>query len=150
VAHAIGRLHPESDPVLAAALVALQRAAYAVEERLIGHAVPTAAETAAELAAAGLTWFGCVDACGPLGAVAVRSSAHLVDVERLVVAPRAFRRGIGAALVSHVVAAAADRPVLVATGRDNAPARALYERAGFAVVEHTEVAPGLWVTRYMR
>ena len=38
----------------------------------------------------------------------------------------------------------------VATGRDNAPARALYERAGFTVVDHAEVEPGLWVTHYAR
>jgi ribosomal protein S18 acetylase RimI-like enzyme len=40
--------------------------------------------------------------------------------------------------------------VVVATGQDNAPARALYERAGFTVVDRAEVEPGLWVTRYAR
>jgi ribosomal protein S18 acetylase RimI-like enzyme len=85
-----------------------------------------------------------------VGAVAVRDTEGLLDVERLFVAPEAFRRGVGSALVAHVVAQAAGRRVVVATGRDNAPARALYERAGFTVVDHAEVEPGLWVTHYAR
>ena len=141
-------LHPGTDPALAAELVALQRVAYAVEELLIGHPVPVAAEDPGVLAAAGLAWWGCRDADGLLGAVAVREAAELLDVERLFVAPRAFRRGIGSALVAHVVAKAAGRRVIVATGQDNHPARVLYERAGFAVTGRAEVEPGLWVTHY--
>jgi GNAT superfamily N-acetyltransferase len=145
-------LHPAADRALAAELVALQRVAYAVEERLIGHPIPVAADDPDALAAAGLRWWGCRDAQdgGLLGAVAVRETAALLDVERLFVAPRAFRRGIGAALVAHVVTHAGGRRVIVATGQDNAPARALYERAGFAVVGRAEVEPDLWVTHYAR
>ena len=141
-------LRPEDDPGLAAGLVALQRAAYAVEARLIGHPIPVMAETPAELAAAGLRWWGCCDGPHLRGAVAVSVHPDLLDVERLVVAPGAMRRGIGAALVAHVLAQAAGCRVVVATGRDNTPARRLYERAGFTAVEDVEVAPGLWVTRY--
>ncbi|MDT7580601.1 MAG: hypothetical protein QOK35_1865 [Pseudonocardiales bacterium] len=145
-------LHPAADAALAAELVTLQRAAYAVEERLIGHPIPVAADDPGALAAAGLRWWGCRDPRdgAVLGAVAVSETAELLDVERLLVAPRAFRRGIGSALVAHVVAQAAGRRVVVATGQDNAPARALYERAGFTVVDRAEVEPGLWVTRYAR
>jgi GNAT superfamily N-acetyltransferase len=138
-------LHPATDPALAAELVAVARAAYAVEARLIGHDVPVA-----DARADGLAWWGCRDTDGLLGAVGVRATAELVDVESLVVAPRAFRRGVGSTLVAHVVAQAAGRRVVVATGRDNAPARTLYERAGFTVAGHAEVEPGLWVTHYAR
>lgn len=74
----------------------------------------------------------------------------VVDVERLVVAPRVFRRGIGATLVAAVLARAAGRPVVVATGRDNTPARALYRRAGFRETAEREVLPGLWVVELIR
>jgi GNAT superfamily N-acetyltransferase len=150
VAASIELLHPADDPALGAALVMLQRAAYAVEARLIGHDIPVRAETPAELAVAGLRWWGHREGSDLLGAVAVTTTAELVDIERLVVAPHAARRGIGAALVGHVLAQAAGRRVVVATGRDNASARRLYERAGFTVVGDVEVAPGLWVTRYAR
>jgi ribosomal protein S18 acetylase RimI-like enzyme len=144
-------LHPATDTALAAELVALQRVAYAVEERLIGHPIPMAYDPDA-VTAAGLVWWGCRDPQGGrvLGAVSLRETAELINVESLVVAPCAFRRGIGSALVATVLAEAAGRRVTVATGRDNAPARALYERAGFTVVDHAEVEPGLWVTHYAR
>lgn len=68
------------------------------------------------LAAAGLTWHGCRDDEGLLGAVATTAAGGMVDIDRLVVAPRAFRRGVGTALVAHVLALA-DGPVTVSTGR---------------------------------
>jgi GNAT superfamily N-acetyltransferase len=72
----------------------------------------------------------------------------MVDVERLVVDPASLRRGIGRALVEHVVQAAGPRRVVVSTGRANAPARRLYEGLGFAFVADEQPMPGLWVSRY--
>jgi ribosomal protein S18 acetylase RimI-like enzyme len=80
----------------------------------------------------------------------VSVTADRVDIERLVVAPDAARRGIGTALAGHVLEQAAGRRVVVATGRANTPARRLYERAGFTAVEDVEVVAGLWVTRHVR
>jgi GNAT superfamily N-acetyltransferase len=65
-----------------------------------------------------------------------------------IVAPGAHRRGIGTALVCEVLSLGGNRLAIVSTGRDNHPARALYERLGFSEIEDTEVIPGLWVTRY--
>jgi predicted GNAT family acetyltransferase len=50
--------------------------------------------------------------------------------------------------VRSVLGAAGARPTVVATGRDNTPARALYERLGFTPTGDREVLPGLWVTGY--
>lgn len=152
-------LHPDRSARCAAELVALQRESYAVEAALIGSdAIPPLHDTAATLVAAGLTWYGIRDGGGDgigdggalLGAVAVAEEPDAVDLDRLVVSPRAFRRGVGTALVRHVLALAGDRRVDVSTGRDNAPARALYVRLGFARTGEQEVLPGLWVTRYAR
>ena len=40
--------------------------------------------------------------------------------------------------------------MLVSTGRDNAPARRLYERRGFGLVRDREVMPGLWIAELAR
>lgn len=142
-------LRPDRSAAVAAELVALQRAAYAVEAELIGStAIPPLHDTEESLVTAGLTWFGTRDGDGLVGAVAISVEPGLVDLERLVVAPRAFRRGIGAALVRRVLGFAGARPVVVSTGRANVPARALYERLGFVRTAEEEVRPGLWVTRY--
>lgn len=131
-----------------AELFAVQRAAYLVEAALIGSdAIPALHETAHSLVAAELTWFGCRDDAGLLGAAAISETAGVVDVERLVVAPRAFRCGVGTALVHHVLFLT-DGPVTVSTGRANTPARRLYERCGFIEVGEAEVVPELWITRY--
>ena len=73
-----------------------------------------------------------------------------VDIHRLVVAPRAFRRGIATALLDALDARFPGRPVLVSTGRGNGPALELYRRRGFTVVREHEAIPGLWVTELER
>ncbi|MGY1744283.1 GNAT family N-acetyltransferase [Blastococcus sp. SYSU D00695] len=142
-------LDPAADAVLAADLHGLQREAYAVEAALIGDdRIPPLQEDLAALQAAPLRWTGARLAGRLAGAVAWTEEADLVDVHRLVVAPAAARRGLGTALVRSVLAAAGSRPTIVATGRDNAPARALYARLGFVPTGDREVLPGLWVTGY--
>ena len=71
-----------------------------------------------------------------------------VDLHRLVVDPAQVRRGIGRALVQHLLTEHGDSPVVVSTGRDNSPARRLYEGLGFTESGQAEVVPGLWVVRY--
>jgi ribosomal protein S18 acetylase RimI-like enzyme len=142
-------LHPAADPTLAAELLALQVAAYRVEAALISsHAIPALHETPATLVAAGLRWIGCRDDEGLQGAAGITETTEIVDLDRLVVAPRAFRRGIGRRLLAVVVELAAHRTVVVSTGRDNVPARELYAHAGFRETGEREVIPGLWTCSY--
>lgn len=130
-------------------LLRVQREAYLVEAALIGSdGIPPLRDDLESLTTAGLTWHGCRDGEGLLGAVATTAAGGMVDIGRLVVAPRAFRQGVGTALVAHVLAWAGG-PVTVSTGRANTPARTLYERAGFVATGEAEVEPGLWVTHYL-
>lgn len=132
-------------------LLALQRAAYAVEAGLIGDdRIPALHEDLAAMRTAGLTWLAAVDGDRLLGAVAFAQTAEEVDVHRLVVAPDRHRRGVGRALVEAVLARAGGRRVLVSTGRGNRPARLLYASLGFRHVGDVQVLPGLEVSRYER
>lgn len=72
----------------------------------------------------------------------------LLDLHRLVVDPVHARRGLGRALVAHLLDAHPDRPAVVSTGRGNLPARRLYEGLGFTEAGTVEVLPGLQVVRY--
>ncbi len=142
-------LDPAGDAGVAVQLLRLQREAYAVEAALIGdHRIPPLREDLTALRAAPLRWTGALLDDRLAGAVAWTDEGDLVDVHRLVVATSAARRGLGSALVRSVLSAAGERPTLVATGRDNAPARALYRRLGFVRTRDREVLPGLWVTGY--
>ncbi|MFI6226274.1 GNAT family N-acetyltransferase [Micromonospora echinospora] len=166
----IREMEPGGDEAVARALLRIQRAAYAVEATLIDDdRIPVLHESLDDLRAAPLHWLGAVVAGGeppvvPAGAVSGRpheagrlvgalgwtGDATTVDIDRLVVDPVAHRRGIGRALVEAVLTRAGDRTVLVATGRANRPARALYESFGFATLGDAEPVPGLWITRYAR
>lgn len=131
-------------------LLELQHEAYAVEARLIGDdRIPPLHETASDLLSAGLEWLVCVDENHQIaGAVGYVIENDVVDLDRLMIDPTHHRKGLGAALVGQVVPLASQ--TVVATGRDNAPARALYESLGFVHQSDAEPVPGLWVSRYSR
>jgi ribosomal protein S18 acetylase RimI-like enzyme len=121
------------------------RRAYAVEAELIGHrGIPALTETLDELRAAPLRWLGAVAAGGPVGFLAwTRTSGGELDVDRLCVDPGWFRRGVARGLLDHLLRAEPAGDVLVSTGAANAPALALYRRAGFTVTGTVEPEPGL-------
>jgi ribosomal protein S18 acetylase RimI-like enzyme len=137
-----------ADEAIARSVLALQRDAYAVEAELIAaDGIPQLTETLGELQAAKLDWLGTFDETGLTGAVSWKVlDDGTIDIHRLVVAPRAFRRGIATTLLDALDARFRSRHTVVSTGRDNGPARELYRRRGFAVVREREVIPGLWVT----
>ena len=141
-----------SDDETAPAVLALQRAAYAVEAALIGSdGIPALAETLDQLRIAGESWLGSFDAAGLNGAVAWRVLADgTVDICRLVVAPRAFRRGVASSLLDALDEVLPARSMIVSTGSRNQPALALYRRRGFSPIGEREAAPGLLVTELER
>jgi ribosomal protein S18 acetylase RimI-like enzyme len=129
-------------------LVAVQRAGYRVEADLIGAiSLPPLHETAEQLRASGERFLGAHLDGELAGAVSYKRDGGLVDIHRLVIDPKAFRRGLATRLLDALEAAEADASAwTVGTGRDNAPARALYERRGFRAVEERIVPGGIvWV-----
>lgn len=130
-------------------LLRLQHSAYAVEARLIGDTrIPPLHETEQELVSSGLYWIAAFEGTHLIGAVGYTIENKLVDLARLIVDPQHRRRGVGAGLVATVANLAPC--AVVSTGRDNVPARTLYERQGFTHESDIEVVPGLWVSRYSR
>lgn len=144
------RLRPERDLVLAQQLLDLQHRSYAIEARLIGDSrIPPLHETVADLQRARLDWLAVRRPDQVVvAAIGFSETPALVDIDRLVVDPSHLRQGAGRALVSAVQGLAGQRLVTVSTGRDNLPARRLYEQRGFTGVGEEEVLPGLWVSRY--
>jgi len=136
------------DDATAERLVALQRAGYAVEARLIGAPeLPPMRDTAEQLRASGETFLGARRAGALVGAVAYKRAAGTVDIHRLVVDPAAFRGGVATALLDALEAREGDAEHwTVGTGAANTPARALYARRGFEATEERIVPGGIrWV-----
>ena len=135
------------------ALLAVQRAAYAVEASLAKtDAIPALHESPAQLAGSGESYLGAFGDGGRLvGAVAWKRHGATVDIHRLVVSPDAFRRGVASALLDALEAEEPDaRRWLVATAAANAPGRALYARRGFAERARRVVAEGLQIVELER
>jgi ribosomal protein S18 acetylase RimI-like enzyme len=129
----------------------VQHAAYAIEAELIGYpALPPAHETLAALQGCGEEIWLCEEHGELLGAVGLEHGEHELLIARLFVAPSAFRRGVGTALVQRALERAGDRRVRVGTAALNAPALALYERLGFRQVNESEPAPGVKYVELIR
>lgn len=130
-------------------LLELQHAAYAVEATLIGDdRIPPLHESLDDLLTAPLTWLVALRAGEVVGALAYALEGETIDLDRLIVAPSVHRQGIGR-LLMRAALALAPRAV-VATGRDNVPAKALYESLGFRHIKDVEVIAGLWVSHFER
>lgn len=139
---------PAADPYYARILLDLQKAAYSIEARLLGDdRIPPLNDTLVDIAAWRGHWIVAWDGVQLLGAVAWDDHGDRLEIDRLMVAPPAHRRGVGSALVQRVIGASERRPIDAATGRDNPPAIGIYEKHGFEVVGDEEVPPGIWITR---
>lgn len=136
------------DRSTAAAVLACQRAGYAVEAELMGFGgIPPLYETLDELVQCGERFFGSYDQTGLAGVVSWKKLAdETVDIGRLVVAPRAFRMGHATVLLDVLSLAEPAERFTVSTGTANVPALALYRRHGFVPIGTREVGPEVTVT----
>ena len=129
-------------------LLAVQRAGYAVEARLIGvPALPAQDETIDDLRGETI-WVA--EAEGAVVALLGLQDVGDLVIARLVVAPERMRRGIGRALACHAIALAGERAIRVGTASANRPALALYESLGFRRVAQRTVGDGLAYVELLR
>ncbi|WP_332663435.1 GNAT family N-acetyltransferase [Aeromicrobium sp.] len=139
---------PASDPYFAVALLRLQKTSYAQEAELVGDdRIPPLQEDEVELTAWRGRWLTAWEGVDLVGAIAWWEADDRVEIEKVMVSPTVMRRGIASALLGQVVDRASGREILVATGRANTPAVALYAKHGFRVEGDEEVPPGIWITR---
>jgi len=126
----------------------LQRAAYAVEAELIGFAgIPPLHESLQQLRDCGESFLGLDDETGLAGAVSwTRLHDGTLDICRLMVHPRAHRRGIATTLLDSLDRLEPAARSVVATGTANLPALALYRRRGFTPAGIRQVGPATTVT----
>jgi GNAT superfamily N-acetyltransferase len=124
------------------ALLAVQRAGYAVEAELIGvESLPPQHHPVDQLRAESI-WVAEDDHGEITGVLGLEHGPELL-IARLVVRPDRMQRGIGRALGEHALALAAGCPVRVGTAAANIPALTLYRALGFEPVVHKTVGDGV-------
>jgi ribosomal protein S18 acetylase RimI-like enzyme len=138
------RIVLDTDTPVAARVLEIQRAAYAVEAGMLGYdAIPPLHETLAELQAKPLIFLGV--SCDHIlaGVLGYRRDGDTVDIDRLAVDPAFFRRGLATKLLRELfVRERAATRFTVSTGFGNQPAIDLYERFEFHQVGVAEPSPG--------
>jgi ribosomal protein S18 acetylase RimI-like enzyme len=139
-----------ADRAVAEAVLDVQRRAYRIEADLVGFdSIPPLHESLEELQASGETFLAAMVDGRLAGLVSWKLDGDTLDLHRLAVDPGFFRAGIGRALVRAAQAAEPEaHRVIVQTGADNDPAKALYESEGFTKIGEREVAPEFRVTLF--
>lgn len=131
------------DPVVAMAIVALQRKAYKVEADMLGYPdLPPLKETPADIMGSTDNFSG-IASRGTLAAViSTEDTGDSTLISRLCVAPDCTRRGYGLRLVRHVLDLARGT-VMVSTAQANVPALGLYRKLGFETCREWDTQDGL-------
>lgn len=135
---------------LAKEVLNIQLPSYQVEAELIDfYDIPPLKDTVSTLQRCGETFYGCyVD--GELGGViSIKVEDRLIDIHRLMVHPKHFRKGIARRLLEFVESNGdGDETLIVSTGSKNAPAIYFYEKSGFVKTGEVKVMEGLLITSF--
>lgn len=123
----------------------LQQAAYRIEAERIGWPdLPPLRESAEELMECGETFYAAMLAGDLAGAVSFKKVGQTLDIHRMVVDPKHFRKGIASNLLVHLEKANPEAgSIIVSTAARNEPAIKLYQRHGYVTTGTQEVAPEL-------
>lgn len=139
-----------TDRKVAQQVLDLQLSSYRVEAELTGFdGLPPLRDTVEMLISSGETFYGWYLGGELAGAVSYKLEEKVLDIHRVMVHPRHFRKGVATALLQSLLdSTTAVHRVEVRTGSLNHPARKLYRRLGFIEVGEEETAPGFWMTRF--
>jgi len=140
------------DPEVARSIVALQRASYAVEARLVGYpGIPALRETEEDVRSSDERFLAVEDDGVPVGVLSYSREGGTVEICRLVVSPDHFRQGIAGVLLAAIERAEPDaRRLVVSTAVANRPAVALYEKHGYRKTETHALPDGLRIIRLLK
>jgi ribosomal protein S18 acetylase RimI-like enzyme len=140
------------DDRLVRELYELQKAAYLVEAKLIHfYNIPPLKETIAELTECDETFLGYFEENELTGALSYTTDGHELTICRMMVHPNHFRKGIAQKLLYAVEKRNGDISIFkVSTGKDNYPARALYQQNGFHHLEDIEIVPGFFISSFIK
>jgi ribosomal protein S18 acetylase RimI-like enzyme len=141
----------QSEPSVAAKVVALQRAAYHIEAQLINFdGIPPLLETENDVSELKITILGALDGTDVVGIVGYRRPGDVVEIDRLAVNPGVFHSGIATFLIMDVRRREHDASRFeVSTGAQNYPAIALYTKLGFRRLPDTAVAKDVLIANFV-
>lgn len=133
------------DPAIAAAALALQREAYAVEAQLIDFAeLPPVNESLQRLMRSDETFLFCRHGDELVGMLAYERAEATLTVSRLAVSPQFFRHGVASLLLEALAAREPDAErINASTAATNRPGIDCYQQRGFHISRRWTTEEGL-------
>ncbi|KAE9627809.1 GNAT family N-acetyltransferase [Defluviitalea raffinosedens] len=122
-----------TNPDIAKEVLSIQIPAYQIEAKLIGFdEIPNLKDTVDSLQQCGETFYGYYMNGNLCGIISFVIASFVLDIHRLFVDPKYFRKGIARQLLDHILYAEAGfDTVIVKTGNKNIPALRFYPKYGF-------------------
>lgn len=129
----------------------IQMSAYRIEADILEvKTIPPLEETIEDLITSKEEVFTYLTDALPSGAIFLDRKENYVNINKLVIDPKYFRKGIGRALVQYSIDLYPGIKFKVSTGKKNTPAIKLYCSLGFKILSEYPVEDGLVIVELER
>jgi len=141
-----------TNPEVSKEVLNIQVLSYKVEADIIDfYDIPPLKDTVQSLQQCGETFFGYYLNKALCGVISIKTNDRIIDVHRLMVHPKHFRKGIAQRLLNFIEVQMENfEAIVVSTGTKNAPAAAFYLKNGFLKTEETRITERLSLTSFKK
>lgn len=141
-----------TNPEVSKEVLNIQIPSYNVEAKIIDfYDIPPLKDTVQSLQQCGETFFGYYLNKELCGVISIKTDGRIIDIHRLMVHPKHFRKGITEKLLNFIeVELEKFEAIVVSTGTQNAPAVAFYLKNGFLKTEEIQITEFLSLTTFKK
>ena len=141
-----------TDPKLAKEVLNIQISSYKVEAELIDfYEIPPLKDSIDTLQQCGETFYGYYLDEELCGVISIKVEKCVMDIHRLMVHPKHFRKGIAKMLLNFIESNENGiTTIIVSTGSKNTPAIHFYEKSGFSKTVETKITESLSLTSFKK
>lgn len=141
-----------TNPETAREVLAVQFPSYKVEAEIIGFSdLPPLRDTVQTLQERGEVFFGRFVNGELAGVISIKKDDGILDIHRLIVHPKYFKRGIAGTLLHFIESEIGSyEAIIVSTASNNTPAVTFYLKNGFTKTGERTAAEGLLLTDFKK
>ena len=141
-----------TNPDISKEVLNIQILSYNVEAKIIDfYDIPPLKDTVQSLQQCGETFYGYYLNKELCGVISIKVEDRVIDIHRLMVHPKHFRKGIAKKLLNFIeIELESFEAIVVSTGTKNEPAVSFYLRNGFFKIEETMITEYLSLTTFKK